>query len=290
MENIKKHFKEYWLFYLITVLAVGLFCFVIYPISSLRPIDYDNSYQAALMEHSLKEIWELIPTDYSPPLYAFYLKIFEMFFGSDQAGLRVSEVVIYLGMLPVCFFPLRRAFGKKVAAFTSVCFLFTSANHWIFMAFRPHVLGYFLTTIAFVYAVLVYKTGSKRDYVCLTLFSVLAMYSHTYAMLSALGFYIALLVAFGIKKNFKSIKYVFVSGIICSVCYAPWLFVLYSQFRNVQNHYWSNLIDFKSMFNALFLFHFDNFSKNSIADIALTVFLALHIFCGITIKLAGSDM
>lgn len=278
MEKFKKHLREYWSFYVITVLAVVLYSLVVYPLSAQRPIDYDSSYQAALMRHSLKGIWQLIPTDFSPPLYAFFLKPFAVLFGFYQEGLRLSTAVIYIGMMPVCFFPLRRAFGKKTAILTALAFLFSTANHWIFIDFRPHVLGYFLTTIAFVYAILVYKTGSKKDYVLFTIYSVLAMYTHTVAMFSALGFYVALILCFYLKRNFKAIKNVFISGIICSVCYIPWLVVLYNQFKTMRSNYWSSFINFGKMIHAFCLLHFYDFRNDYEVAIPMAVFLVV-ILC-----------
>ena len=43
-----------------------------------------------------------------------------------------------------------------------------------------------------------------------------------------------------IQKNYKKMLYIIISGAICAVCYIPWLIVVFGQFANVKNNYWSN--------------------------------------------------
>lgn len=277
MNSCRKHIQEKWPFYLITAVAVILYFCVIYPLSTMRCIDYDSSYQAALMHHSLKGIWDLIPTDFSPPLYAFFLKPFAVVFGPTQEGLRISTFIIYMGFIILCFFPLKRAFDKKTSIFTALCFMFSAANHVNFMWFRPHVLGYFLTTVAFVYAILVYKTHSRKDYVLFTLFSILGMYTHTVSMFSMLGFYIVLLIVFFRQKDYLNLKKIFLSGVVCAVCYIPWLIVLYHQYMNMRMNYWAGYLDFGGMFATMFTNHFIMRIKDFRLSLLMAIFLALII-------------
>ncbi|MGN0686858.1 MAG: hypothetical protein ACI4KA_01980, partial [Oscillospiraceae bacterium] len=82
--------------------------------------------------------------------------------------------------------------------------------------------------------------GKRSSYICLTVFSVIAMYTHNVAMLGTLGVYITMLLFTLVQKDFRRFRNIFICGAISAVVYIPWLMVVFYQFDNVQEGFWSN--------------------------------------------------
>ncbi len=227
--------------YLIIWAAASLFLAVyLLPPFNADLINYDSAYQYWLTRNSLEKIWQLIPTDYSPPLYAILLKFWTMAFGETLAAMRAFALVPLCGMLFLAAFPIRRAFGGKASVLCTVFFSFSSVNFIIVPEIRPATLAYFLVTAAAIYSYLALFNDSRYAYVCFTVFSVLAMYTHNVGMLAALSFYICAFFTALARRKFRcAVKFV-ISGAISAVCYIPWLVVVIQQFSNVQDHYWSS--------------------------------------------------
>lgn len=239
--NDKRNFWRENRLYIILWAAAALLS-VVYVLPPLNGdyITYDSSYQYCLTLNSLEEIWRLIPTDFSPPLYAILLKLWTMVFGESLAVMRAFALLPLCGMFFLAAFPIRRAFGGKASVMCTVFFAFSTANFYIVAQIRPTTLAYFFVTAAAIYSYLALFYDYKYAYICFTVFSVLSMYTHNVGMLSALAFYIsAFFVALAQKKRRHIIKFL-ISGAVSAVCYIPWLFVVIQQFGNVQKNYWSN--------------------------------------------------
>ena len=259
--KIGVHIKKYGLDYLILIAAVLVYFLVTYPVLNRLIIDYDSTYQVALTNHTLSEIWELLPYDYSPPFYAFFIKLFSVF-GTTIEILRLSSLIPYVGAVILALLPLRRAFGEVAARLSAICFIFTPIMFNLLYRTRPHVMGFFFVTGAFIFACLYYKYNLKKDLILLTVFSVLSMYTHNVAMVTVFGFYVAFVVVYLIEKDYKNFKNIIVSGVVCAVCYIPWLIIVIHQMNNVMDNYWANFMTIDGFISALFLNHFSDFNNN----------------------------
>ncbi len=227
------------------ILILAIFMMVVTVLHILPPfnadiINYDSSYQYFLTKHSLSDIIKLIPEDYSPPLYTLILKLWTCIFGESLLAMRFLSILIIWGLIFLAAFPVRAAFGKRTSVICMLLYTFSYVNFILVPEIRPTVLAYFLTAAAATYMYLALFKGYRYAYICMTIFSVLAMYTHNVSMLAALSFYIISLAFTTISKQKKKTLYFFISGVVCAVCYCPWLIVVMKQYSNVQNHYWSN--------------------------------------------------
>lgn len=239
MTKIKKALSSDRIFAVVFAVAAAASVIYILPPYNADIINYDSAYQFFLTTKSFPEMARLIPEDYSPPLYAFLLKLWTMIFGETLASMRAASLVNVWGMLFLAAFPIREAFGKLTSLMCTVFFLFSSVNFILIPEIRPTVLAYFLVTACAVYAYLAFFMEKRYAYVCLTVFSVLAMYTHNIGMLSALAIYITAGAMSLCRREFKKTRRFIISGAICAVCYLPWLTVVLKQFGNVKNNYWS---------------------------------------------------
>ncbi len=254
-EVVKNHLKKNYPFYIISALAAVVYFAVIYPAINNDLIYYDSVYQYFLTNKSFGEMLELIPKDYSPALYSIFLKAFSLVFGTTINQMRLSSVVVFGGLVLTSIFPLRRAFGDKMAIIMSLCFIFSSSSFQMYGEIRPHVLGLLFVTTASVYAYLIYKSGSKHEYVMFTIFSILSMNTHNVAMFTMFTYYVLLFVVFLFARKYKEIKKLVISGIISVIFYIPSLIVIIGQFSNIRNNYWEdgNINMLRILLNTLFL-------------------------------------
>lgn len=230
-------------------------------------INYDSAYQYCLTLKSPSEIALLIPEDYSPPLYTVFLKLWTLIFGESLFAMRASSLLVLWGMLFLAIFPIRKAFGDKTAVLCAFFFSFTSINYVLVPEIRPTVLAYFFVTAACIYCYLAFIEDKSYAHICFAVFSVCAMYTHNIGMLAALAFYITALTVSLIKKEYGLVKRFFTSGMLCAVCYVPWLFVVFKQFKNVKKNYWSKMPDgIFGAFQKSFLPNFYDFGNGYIRD------------------------
>lgn len=285
MQTIKERLKSHRAFIIIFLCACLLSVIHILPPFNMDIINYDSAYQHCLTVQSPSEIARLIPEDYSPPLYTIFLKLWTLVFGTSLEAMRGMSLLVIFGMLFLAAFPIREAFDNKVSFLCTVFFLFTSVNYKLMPEIRPTFFAYFFVTAAGVYSYLAFFKDKKYAYVCFTVFSVCAMYTHNLGLLSAVAFYISALVLSLFRKEFSKTKKFFISGIVSAVCYAPWLAVVIKQFGNVQKNYWSNAdISLFRIYSKTFLFNFSDFGGNYISaflEIALIVAMLVFFVVGV---------
>ena len=237
-DALKVHIKSNYKYYII-LLALALMHIVLFFLCCAEDIiNYDSSYQYFLTLHDFDEIFRLLPEDYSPPFYAVILKIWTMLFGETLIAMRSLSLVAMLGMAFIALFPVRAAFGNKTAIVSSLLFAFSSLNFTLIREIRPTVFAFFLVTAGAVYFYLSFFREYRYSYICMTVFSVLAMYTHNVGMLSMLSFYIIAIIFSICTKRYDKMRKYFISGAICAVVYIPWLIVVLKQFGNVLNNYW----------------------------------------------------
>lgn len=219
--------------------ACVLECAVIFPIMTADYINYDSSYQYALTQHSIPEIMELLPYDYSPPFYAIALKLFTMAFGNTLTVMRVFTLIAVIGMFFIAAFPMKTLFGSWSAGMCLVVTFCSTVILDLLHEIRPTIFAMFFFMAATVYSALAYSQEKRYAYVCMTVFSVLCMYTHNISLVGMFSIYVVLLAVCLIRKEFRKFRAFLISGVVSAVLYIPWLTVLLSQISNVNDHFWT---------------------------------------------------
>ncbi|MCM1330511.1 MAG: glycosyltransferase family 39 protein [Ruminococcus sp.] len=258
MSKVKKYIKENYLPIIIFAVLSVVEIAVIFPIMYGDFLSYDSSYQYGLTRHTLSEIWRLLPEDYSPPFYSVALKLYCMVFGYTLTAMRSFSIFAVVGMLFVAAFPVNTLFGKKSAVY---CLIITFCSFTVLNMIheiRPTIFAMFFYMAVVAYAGVAYFTGKRYSYVCLTVFSVLAMYTHNVAMVGTFGVYVVLLLFSLIQRDWKKLRNFFISGGICGVLYLPWLTVVLSQAKHVSDYFWVPETNFFFVFNWVFKDFYDS--------------------------------
>ena len=240
-------------------------------------ISYDSAYQYFLNRHSWSGLMQLLRSDYSPPLYTYLLKAVSVITGGSLFSLRAVTVVIYSFLFAVILFPGRRLLGPRASVLAAVFVLCSRYTIYFGHTVRPAVLAFALSTAFLIHASLFYDHGEKRDLILMTVYGLLSMYTHNTSLIIAFCSYGALAVAALIKRDFPRLRALLVSGVIVSVLYLPWLFVLLGQLGAVKDGYWVSEGNVASSVYYAFIGCFENGSGTamSVAAVMTVVLSAL---------------
>ena len=102
---------------------------------------------------------------------------------------------------------------------------------------RMYSWANFLVLISFYYYYEILTEGSKKNWVCFSLFSLAAAYTHYYALIAEAFLYIMLIV-YEIWKKGKTWKKTLSTCIIAVIVYLPWLLNLLRAFERTADSWW----------------------------------------------------
>ena len=203
----------------------------------------DEAFTMQLVNsHSIQEIIKGTVVDVHPPLYYLIAYFFVTLFGTTIQVYKVVSIVPMILTMLLGVFCIKPWFGTK----TTVLFiLFFNAIPCV-MEYGVQVRMYswciFFITFAAISAYGYYQFKSKKYLIFLTIGALCACYTHNFAMISAVFIYMFLGILLIFQERKFPLKW-FVSGIIISILYLPWLFVLYQQTNDRVGNYWISNID-----------------------------------------------
>lgn len=278
MSKVKEYLKENWavlaVFAVLSVLEIA----VIFPLMYEDYINYDSSYQYALTQHSIPEIIELLPYDYSPPFYALALKLYTMIFGNTLRVMRSFSIFAVVGMMFVGAFPVKAAFGKRSAVLCMIITFCSCALLKQLPEIRPTIFAMFFMMAVSAYAVAAYGLEKRYAYICFTAFAVLAMYTNNISLVGTFAVYVVLLIFCLVGKDLRKFRNFLISGAISAVLYLPWLGVLLSQVSHVNEHFWEVKTGFGRVLSWVFSDPFETYSPAGWLSLAgRTIFLFILI-------------
>ena len=196
VEKIKRINQNIW-FILIFIFAS---LFYLYNIN-FSDIWIDEAFTKALVRHSFGEIVALIRNDFHPPLYFFGLKIFVTIFGLTDFTIRLFSVLGILATILLVYITGQKILGKSGAIY--LCLLIVSLP--MFAGFshiaRMYTWGAFAVTGTLLFASRFLSSDKRSDLIWFVLFSLVAAYTHYYAMLAAFWANVFVLVFLFIKRK-----------------------------------------------------------------------------------------
>ena len=201
MKFIKKN--KYILFTIVFILLA----FFIFGLNSFhKNIWYDEAYQMVLNRYSFSDIIYFVSQDFSPPLYAITLKLVTTIFSfNDLVVARMLSFIVFSLLFVTAFFPIRRTFGEKTAFIFSILLLLVYPSFFASIETRTYSFAMTFTLIAAVYALSIVKRNKFLDYFIYIITSILAIYSHNYAIM-AIFILDSMLLFYSIFKRHDLIK------------------------------------------------------------------------------------
>ncbi len=232
MEKLKPVNKNVW-FALIFVFSA---LFYLYNIN-FSNLWIDEAFTEALVRHSFGAITGLIRNDFHPPLYFYALKIFVSLFGISVFTIRLFSVLGVMATILLGYITGQRVFGKAGALYFCLLIMslpmLASYSHEA----RMYTWGAFTVTGVFLYAVIFLSSNRKKDLTLLMIFSLIAAYTHYYALLAAIWANVFVSVYLFFKKN-NSFRTHLLFSLITVLLYIPWIAVMFGQTQKVMQSFW----------------------------------------------------
>ena len=203
---------------------------------------YDESYSAAIINHSIPDIIRITANDSHPPLYFIMLKIFSSVFGRTESALRLFSVLGLLALATLGAGPVRRVFGKFMGMMYSFCVIAVPISLSIGQETRMYTWAAFFVTAGALYGYLALQENKRSDWIKFGLATLASAFTHYYALLAVtvlnVLLFVWLLLRFITTKDKKKFtSYLITAGAVV-LWYFPWIFILFGQAKKVSKSFW----------------------------------------------------
>ena len=207
---------------------------------------FDESYSAAICNHSFKEIWTIGSNDVHPVLYYWVLHIINLIFGNNIMLYRLFSWICtcLLGILG--FTHIRKDFGKNTGILFSFFSFFLPVIAVYAGEIRMYTLAMLLVALMSIYAYRIYKNDGEKqikNWILFAIFSLASAYTHYYALMAA-GIVNLIIFAHIVRKVWKTKQFIYemkafiISAIVQIILYIPWILSLLLQMKQVSKGFW----------------------------------------------------
>ena len=253
------------------------------PLLSFTNAEHDEQYTMLLFQYSWKDMLKTIMSeDGHPPLSYIYQRLWSLGIWNNIFMLHMSSLFVLLMMVLLGCYPIRRLCGDKVALIFIFLTFAMPSSFRMASNMRMYPLAVFFITGVFVYSQNILLKYRKSDWIFLTLFSILGMYTYYYCVIYSAIIWLLLLYNLIISKQYKQLKNFFISGTCVALLYLPWLYVFFSQFNYMKEKWYPSFHQAIEALNGL-LFMFYIYDSKSVEYLALLVTTILGIYCWILI-------
>ena len=175
--------------------------------------------------------------DSHPPLYYYWLRLVASIFGYKTSVYHFAALIPFSIGIVLAMTLFQKKFGKIPAAFFIVLSGLSAPCAEYNLEIRMYALVFFeLLMCAYCSYRIMEAGGRKKFWVGLTIFGVLAAYTHYFGLVVS-GILLFMTTVFNFLRN-KKIKYGINALIMYIVLYAPWLVVFFRQAKSVGNNWW----------------------------------------------------
>jgi len=218
-----------------------------------KTISYDEAYSIFLAKKSYIEIIQITAQDVHPPLYYWFLKIFNLLFSDSLFSFRMfSACGIFATMLLGCF-PINRLFGNKVAILFILLLIIFPVTQFLATDIRMYSWTMFFTLLTAIYAFEAHSRGYKSDWIIFSVASICCAYMHNYGFLYSIGIYTYLFLVNLQSKRVR--KYIILCFILFIIVYLPWFTQLILQINSISNDYWIKPLTKNDLFLHIYYFY-----------------------------------
>ena len=245
----------------------------------------DEAFSMSMIQQNF---WEMIcntAIDVHPPLYYIILKImvwiFNIFLGNSIWSAKIVSIIPIIILMIVSNTTIKKMYGKKTALLFQILILSVPQIMNYAIEIRMYTWGLLFVTMFYLYCIKWKRENKKIDIILMTVFAIVAAYTHYFALIPVAGIYIYILIETLIKRDKKQIKEILLSILACCIAYLPWIIIWFKQVLTVKDNYWIGEITWE-VFKLYFKFPF-LIEESKILTYILAVILLLSV-CILFIK------
>ena len=223
----------------------GLFLLALFVICVNASLLFDNvlwgdeAYAANLIRNDISGIFQVLTLEENhPPLYYLWLKMFAELFGYSGTVYHVASFVPFVAgiLMAVTFF--RKRFGSMPAAFFVIISGMAAPCLEFNMEIRMYALAFLGGAGSFYCAYRILQGGRTAPWIGIVFWSLVAAYSHYYALVAVGILQFITFVAAFIKFRGK----IWIKGaaalLVFVGAYLPWLGQLFRATESVSRNWW----------------------------------------------------
>ena len=243
-------------------------------------IHIDEYFTLSVLHFPITDLAYVISHDVHPPLHYLLLKIVTdilTIFGLESNKIfiyKLMSIVPYAIILIISTTKIKKEYGYLTAGLFAFSMAIMSEFLVYYSIIRMYSWAMLFVILAFIYLKDVLDKNDTKSWALLTIFSVLAAYTHYFAAIPIVCIYICLFVYLFMNSKDK-LKYWIISAIVGIILFTPWLISLMSQVSFVSEGYWIPELTIKNLIG--FLGYFVTSSRNLITCIVSIVIFAVFI-------------
>lgn len=196
----------------------------------------DEAFSASLVRTDMAGVMERTMADTLPPLYNVLLKIVTDIFGYKVQVMKIMSAVPMIAIMLLSATFVRKSHGFKSSVIFTIA-LFTMPNLLFYgVEIRMYSLGFMFATASGILAYEFITDYSIKNLLIFTIVSVLAGYSHHFALVTVGFVYLFLLLYYFILER-ENIKRWFICVLLTVVLYFPCLLLTLKQFKSVSGYF-----------------------------------------------------
>nr|WP_122013083.1 glycosyltransferase family 39 protein [Maliibacterium massiliense] len=244
------------------LVLLALSCAALLPGLGIGTLWLDECYTVGMMRQSWAGMLAAGIADVHPLLYYIMLKGFTSVLGDSILVMRLFSAIPLMILCTLGYTHVRPRFGAKAG----MAFTFLAGFLSIMSRYSVHIRMYSWATLfvflAAFYAYVSYTQPKGKHCALFCLFSVLAAYTHYFALFSVMAINFLLLIAVVRKKT--GLKSWFICAAVQIALYAPGLLLFVRQSLQVAGNYWIT-IDYPNILLETMCFPFGENNPGSIA-------------------------
>ena len=260
--------------------AIPIILFIIYFQTIFNnSIWLDEAFSMSMIQQNFGEMIYNTAIDVHPPLYYIILKImvwiFKIFLGNSIWAAKVVSIIPIIILMIISNTVIKKMYNKKTAFLFQILILSVPQIMDYAIEIRMYTWGLLFVTLVYLYCIKWKRENKKIDIILMTVFAILAAYTHYFALVPVVCIYLYILIETLIHRDKKQIKELIFSILACCILYLPWLIVWFKQVMIVKDSYWIGEITWE-VFKLYFQFTF-LIEKNIIFTYILVGILILAI-------------
>ena len=197
---------------------------------------YDEAYSASMVALPWKRLIYITAVDDHSPFYYVLLKLFYHLFGGGTHfyGLKLMSLLFMMGYMLLGKYYVKKLFGEEISVWFMLFSLLMPIMSVQAGNVRMYALALFCLTLTGLSAYDIFLTdpqngGIRKKWIIFCVASICTVYCHTFALIQTFLFYLLFLGALLYSGQKKKLKPFFISGIVVSVVFSPWLLVTLRQ-------------------------------------------------------------
>jgi len=243
-----------------------------------RPIWYDEAFAILFSEKGLGSMLYGTLTssstgaaDIHPLGYYSLLWLWMQAFGSSLTAVRILSVLAGVATVALAYHLTRELFNERLAALASVFVALAPFQ----VHYSQEIRMYSFLALWLMLATYAYARGAKGDgtkwWIIFAVSAALAQYTHNLA-----AFYLVPLSATSLlRRDWKTLRAVILSGLGAILLYLPWLLQLPSQVAKVSTAYWVERPGLDKFFTLLLVYVTNLPLPNNLLFVGLFIALAV---------------